>query len=331
MTVPDFQTIMLPLLTLAADGSEHKIADAITALATEFRLSDADRAELLPSGKQSRFSNRVGWARTYLSKAGLLESTGHGRFRLTVRGRDVLNERPAKITVNYLERFDEYVAFKTLAPKTSGSLGETTSTSADQTPEELMSASHAEYLRGFSEDLLQQVKQRSPAFFENLVVDLVVRMGYGGSREEAGKSIGRAGDGGVDGIIKEDKLGLDVVYLQAKRWEGPVGRPTVQAFAGSLEGFRANKGVMITTSRFSDDAREYVRNIQKKIVLIDGPQLVQYMIEYGLGAVETAKYSIMRIALDELDYYDESNAAPTPVGTLHSPDGSVTHFPEVVE
>ena len=171
---------------------------------------------------------------------------------------------------------------------------------------------HAPHL---AQDLLAQVKARSPEFFENLVVDLLVRMGYGGSRKEAGQRIGKAGDGGIDGIIKEDKLGLDFVYIQAKRWEGAVSRPTVQAFAGSLEGHRARKGVLITTSRFTDEAQQYVRNIEKRIVLIDGDQLAQYMIDHNVGVAEVASYTVKRVALEELDYYDESSisvATPTP-------------------
>jgi restriction system protein len=248
MAVPDFQTIMLPLLNEVADGDEHRTADVINALAKYFSLSDEDREERLPSGRQSKFANRVGWARTHLSKAGLLASTGHGRFRITTRGLELLKTSPAAVTMSVLERYPEYIAFRT--PGSAAPPAEPGET--PQTPEEVIASSYEEFLRALSEDLLQQVKQRSPEFFENLVVDLLVKMGYGGSLLEAGRSIGRSGDGGVDGIIKEDKLGLDVLYVQAKRWESSVGRPLVQAFAGSLEGHRARKGVMITTSKFTD-------------------------------------------------------------------------------
>ena len=297
---------MLPLLRLAADGNTHRLSDAISALATEFNLTDAERAELLPSGKQTRFANRVGWTRTHLSKAGVLESVGHGVFRITDRGRSILKEAPGVLNVGYLERFPEYIAFKTASSKSSASPAATATPVANQTPEEVIAAGYQEYVRALSEELLQEVKSRSPEFFESLVVDLLVSMGYGGTIEEAGQSIGRSGDGGIDGIIKEDKLGLDIVYVQAKRWEGTVGRPVVQAFAGSLEGQRARKGVLITTSSFSSDARDYVTRIKKKIVLIDGQQLVEYMLANNVGVAEVERYSIKRIALDDLDYAADS-------------------------
>jgi restriction system protein len=256
----------------------------------------------LPSGRQTRFANRVGWARTYLRKAGLLDYPSRGTFRITELGRAALAENPSAITIAYLSKYAGFNEFKRAGTTGGNPIGET----ADAlTPVEALEAGYQQLRASLAGELLDQVKSRSPDFFENLVVDLLVRMGYGGSRKEAGERIGKSGDGGVDGIIKEDKLGLDVVYIQAKRWDGPVGRSTVQAFAGSLEGHRARKGVMITTSRYTNEAIEYVKNIEKRIVLIDGEQLVQYMIDHNVGVADVASYSVKRIALEDLDYFDD--------------------------
>lgn len=318
MSVPGFQEILLPLLKLAQDGRDHRTSDVIAVLADEFGLSDAERLERLQSGKQSRFANRVGWARTYLSKAGLIESSGYGSFRITERGKSVLADGVASINMAYLERFPEFLEFRAGTPKSGGQ--DEPKSASEEAPEEIIQTAHAQLMRALEEDLLEQVKRRSPAFFETLVIDLLVRMGYGGSRAEAGERIGRSGDGGIDGIIKEDKLGLDIVYVQAKRWEGTVQRPTVQEFAGSLLGKRARKGVLITTSKFSEGARQYVEQLEQKVILIDGQQLVRYMIEHGVGVAEVANYSIKRVALDELDYYEEAGVVtvvPVPmVGTV---------------
>lgn len=304
MSVPDFQSITLPLLKLASDGQEHRIADATQQLAIQFQLTPAERDELLPSGRQSRFANRVGWAKTYLSRACLLEGDRRGVFRITERGRQALAQDPARIDIAFLRQYPELEEFRRATSADKGDAAVELSQDAT-TPEERIEASYQTVARSLEQELLDQIKARSPAFFENLVVDLLVRMGYGGSLQEAGQRLGRSGDGGVDGIIKEDKLGLDIVYIQAKRWDGTVGRPVVQAFAGSLEGHRARKGVLISTSRFSDDAIQYVGMIEKKIVLIDGEQLVKYMIEHDVGVTEVARYSVKRVALEDLDYYDE--------------------------
>lgn len=234
MTVPDFQTIMLPLVMLASDGRERPLSDAFNELADRFNLTTAEREELLPSGRQRRFENRVRWARSYLTKAGLLESPRRGSFKITTRGQDVLQENPTSINIKFLERFPEFVEFRTATRDTT--------TVDAETPEELIESSFSRLRASLADDLLQQVKTASPQFFEELVVELLVAMGYGGSRRDAGRAVGRSGDDGIDGIINEDKLGLDVVYLQAKRWQGPVGRPVVQAFAGSLEGHPRTQG-----------------------------------------------------------------------------------------
>jgi restriction system protein len=293
---------MLPMLQLAADGRDHRLSDAIDALAEQFKLSDAERAELLPSGIQTRFDNRVGWTRTHLGKALLLESPRRGWFRISERGRAVLAQKPSRIDVAFLNQFPEYISFRTRGRVADN--GPITIETVDEiaSPEETLEASYQSLRSTLAQELLDKVKQASPRFFERLVVDLLVAMGYGGSRRDAGKAIGRSGDGGIDGIINEDRLGLDVVYIQAKRWDSTVSRPEVQAFAGSLEGFRARKGVMITTSTFSQQAREYVGRIEKKIVLIDGEQLAQYLIDYNIGVAEVTRYIVKKI---DLDYFEE--------------------------
>ena len=300
MSVPDYQALMFPILRLAGDKQEHSLAEAIDRLGIEFKLTDGERRELLPSGRQSKFDNRVGWALTYLKKAGLLESTARGRFRITNRGVEVLSRsKPEDIRTKFLRQYPEFVQFRAASrPEIGGEEKE----ELEQTPEERLESSYQALRRELAGELLDRVRKCSPKFFEKLVVDLLVAMGYGGSRKDAGQAVGQTGDGGVDGIIKEDKLGLDVVYIQAKRWDATVGRPVVQAFAGSLEGMRAKKGVMITTSNFSKEAREYASVIEKRIVLIDGEELAQAMIDHGVGVNEVAVYAVRKL---DLDYFGE--------------------------
>ncbi|MEO8606928.1 MAG: restriction endonuclease [Chloroflexota bacterium] len=300
MTVPDYQTLMLPVLQVAGDGQEHTIGETIEIIAVNFSLTDEDRKELLPSGTQFRFDNRVHWARSYLKQAALLESTGRGKFRITPRGLEVLENNLVYINVKFLNQFPEFQEFKSRTSRSE--VPEVTEEESVHTPEEILEESYQSLRDELAQELINRVMLCSPRFFERLVVDLLVAMGYGGSRKDAGERIGQSGDGGVDGIIKEDRLGLDVVYIQAKRWEGTVGRPVVQGFAGSLEGFRARKGVLITTSLFSKDAKDYVERIEKKIVLIDGEQLAQYMIDYGIGVAEVATYIVKKA---DLDYFGE--------------------------
>lgn len=300
MTVPEYQTFMLPLLKLAGDQQEHTLSEAYDRLAKEFNISDAERSELLPSGKQSRFDNRIGWARTYLKKAGLIESAGRGIFRITSRGLDVLKSKPQSITKEYLTRFPEFKEFQARqsVKEDNGNSDE----DHNRTPDETLDAAYQVLRRTLAQDLLDRIKNNSPRFFEKAVVDLLLAMGYGGSRIDAGEIVGKSGDGGIDGIIKEDKLGLDAIYIQAKRWADTVGRPTLQGFAGSLAGQKARKGVFITTSQFSQDAKTYVERLDMKIVLIDGEQLAQLMIDYGVGVAEKIAYSVKRV--DE-DYFTE--------------------------
>jgi restriction system protein len=300
MAVPDFQTIMLPLLRSLEGGQERRINDLVEHLADGFNLTPEERAELLPSGRQARFTNRIHWAVTHLYKAGLLDRPGRGRVRLTERGRRVLRTDPGRIDMALLARYPEYRQFQRTpnGAQPDGPVAQ----SNTKTPEEMLEASYQSLRSILAGDLLDRIGNCSPVFFERLVVDLLVAMGYGGSRRDAGLAVGRSGDGGIDGIIKEDKLGLDFVYVQAKRWSGAVSRPDIQAFAGSLEGQRARKGVFITTSKFTSDAHDYVTRIEKRIVLIDGEQLAQLMIDHGVGVADVALYHVKKI---DTDYFEE--------------------------
>jgi restriction system protein len=302
MAVPDYQSIMLPLLRLAKDGQEHSLREAIESLAVKFQLTDKERTELLPSGRQATFDNRVGWARTYLKKATLLKSTKRGYFQITARGQEVLKHNPAEINNAYLRQFPEFVEFQTAKEKPDeAQLSAQMDTS--QTPEEAIEAAYQKLRQDLAVDLLQTIKSCPPTFFERLVVDLLVKMGYGGTRKDAGEALGRSGDGGIDGIIKEDRLGLDFVYIQAKRWEGTVSRPEIQKFAGALQGHRARKGIFITSSSFTNGAKQYVSMIDSKIVLIDGDLLTQLMIDYNMGVSTAALYEIKKI---DSDYFEEA-------------------------
>lgn len=297
MAIPDYQSIMLPLLRSAEDKKEHSLQEAIAALSSHFKLSEADRSELLPSGKQAVFHNRVGWARTYLKKAGLLESTRRSHFAITDQGLKVLASGPERIDVRFLRQFEKFVEFQT-AKKSQAVLEDDTAETTTQTPEETLQSAHRALTSALSEEILDLLKKCSPSFFERLVVELLVAMGYGGSMNEAGQALGKSGDGGIDGIIKEDRLGLDIIYIQAKRWDGVVGRPEIQKFAGALQGKRSRKGVFLTTSSFSREAMEFVSHIDSKIILIDGERLTELMIEHNIGVTPVEKYEVKRIDSD---------------------------------
>jgi restriction system protein len=302
MPIPDYQTLMLPLLRYFGDGQEHSLSEAVEAISAEYKLTPEERLQLLPSGTTTYIGNRVGWARTYMKKAGLLESPRRGVVRITDRGKEVLRKKPARIDVKFLDQFPEFIEFRTSRNADEATVAPETPTAASTTPEEALEDAY-DRLRGTLEsELLQRVMTASPAFFERLVIDLLVRMGYGGSFRDAGQAIGRSGDGGIDGIIKEDRLGLDVIYVQAKRWEGSVGRPEIQKFAGALQGNRARKGVFITTSSFSRDAQEFVERIDSKIVLIDGATLTRFMVDGGVGVSLVTSYEVKRV---DSDYFSE--------------------------
>ncbi len=300
MSIPDFQSFMLPLLRFTADQQEHSLRETIENLAQTFQLTEQERKALLPSGQQTTFDNRVSWASTHLKKAGLLESTRRSFFRITQRGLDVLSQNPPRIDVKFLEQFPEFVEFRGGGKKDKETASEVAMDgNSHQTPEELLEYGYQKIRQDLAQELLNRVKVSPPSFFERLVVELLVKMGYGGSRKDAGEAVGKSGDEGIDGIIKEDRLGLDVIYLQAKRWDSVVGRPEIQKFVGALHGQGAKKGVFITTSNFSNEARDYAtRGDSLKIVLIDGQQLAQLMIDYDVGVAKVASYEIKKLDFD---------------------------------
>lgn len=305
MAIPDFQSLMLPLLDLTSDGVECRFRDAVEALAAKFQLTQDERSELLPSGTAPTFDNRVGWARTYLKQAGLIESPKRGVLRITDRGRAVLNKKPARIDIKFLDQFQEFRDFRTRRAEDSAEVAVNHDTVVAhpeaETPEDQLASAYRRLRHDLELELLAQVKSSTPAFFERLVIDLLVAMGYGGSRQDAGRAIGKSGDGGIDGIIKEDKLGLDAIYLQAKRWDGSVGRPEVQKFAGALQGHRASKGVFITTSSYTREALEYVNLINSKIILIGGQELAALMIDHNVGVSTVGMYELKRV---DADYFE---------------------------
>jgi restriction system protein len=308
MAVPDYQSLMLPLLRFAGEKKdETSTGEAVEVLAKEFGLTDEDIKEMLPSGIQSTLVNRVGWASTYMKKAGLLEATRRGYYRITSRGQELLKKQPKAINVKLLKQYPEFFEFQQLKGTRSGGKGSLSVGAPDiskATPSETLETAYENLRDELADELLARLKKSSPPFFERAVVELLVKMGYGGSRADAGKAIGKSGDGGIDGIIKEDRLGLDVVYIQAKRWDNnSVGRPDVMQFAGALQAQKANKGIFITTSRFTDDARSYVSQIGSKIVLIDGEQLTNLMIENDVGVSTVSLYPVKKI---DTDYFDES-------------------------
>lgn len=302
MAVPPFQDLFLPFLSFITDGQEYTKQSVAEHLAATFNLSAEDVNEVLPSGRQTRFLNRVAWTRTYLGKALLVESAGRGRFRITQRGRELLATNPTRLDVRTLKKYPEFQAFHQSNSTDAGGNSADEQVPTSETPEERLESGYQTLRKELAQALLQQVLSASPAFFEQLVVDLLVAMGYGGSRVDAGKAIGQSGDEGIDGIIKEDRLGLDIIYLQAKRWQNPVGRPQVQAFVGSLVGKGAGKGVMLTTSRFTDDARQFVKHLQQKVVLIDGEELAGWMIDFDVGVSTTTQYTVKKI---DLDYFGD--------------------------
>ena len=303
MAIPDYQTCMLPFLRHLSDGADHTLRDAEESLAEHFKLTSTERAELLPSGQQGVFKNRIGWARTYLKKAGLLESPKRGVFKITARGVKTIASVPTRIDAKYLEQFPEFVEFRDVSKPESGSVAAVELPPSKTTPEEAIELAHQGLREQLAAELITRILSCSPTFFEQLVVELLVKMGYGGSRRDAGERIGQTGDGGIDGIIKEDKLGLDTIFIQAKRWQGSVGRPEIQKFVGALQGQRAKKGVFITTSSYTAEAADYATRIDTKVVLIDGKQLAGLMIDFDVGVASAATYVVKRI---DSDYFEET-------------------------
>jgi len=304
--IPDYQSIMLPLLTAIRDGKEYHSRDLIEMMAEKFQVSDSERKELLASGTQSIFDNRVGWAKTYLKKSGLIESPKRAHFKISEIGMNILDENPKEINVKFLRRFPSFLEFQKASSNTETEITTETTVLELKTPEEQIDQAYKQLRESLANELLSKVAELSPSFFERLVVELLVKMGYGGSINDAGKAIGRSGDEGIDGTIKEDRLGLDIIYIQAKRWKqgNVVGRPEIQKFVGALAGQGAKKGIFITTSSFTKEALEYSPKNETKIVLLDGHQLAQLMIDFNLGCSPSQNYEIKRL---DGDYFGEEN------------------------
>ena len=302
MSIPDYQTLLLPLLRLAVANEAKTLIEAERLLADEFALSQAERSARLPSGQQTVLRNRIGWASFYLTRAELLIKPKRGVFFATDAGRRLVESGKRELSVEDLmanPNFAEFYRSK-LTPDTNAT-GKPSVSGA--TPDETLQDAHEALRKELVAEIQERLQRGSPAFFEQVVVDLLVSMGYGGSRQDAGERIGKSGDGGIDGIIKEDRLGLDTIYIQAKRWQGSVGRPEIQKFVGALQGQRARKGVFMTTSTFSSDARLYVTNIDTKVVLLDGDEIAELMIDHGVGVTPFATFVVKRI---DSDYFEES-------------------------
>lgn len=306
MSVPDYQTLLLPLLKLAGEGAADTLMKAEVLLADSFRLSEEDRAARLPSGQQSVLRNRIGWASFYLVRAGLLEKPRRGVFQITHEGRALLETSPAMLDLPSLLLIDRFRQFylRQASPAPKSSTDDPVPPALPgRTPDEVLQDAYASIRNELATELLDRLLNSSPEFFEQVVVELLVAMGYGGSRQDAGERVGKSGDGGIDGIIKEDKLGLDAIYLQAKRWQGNVGRPQIQKFVGALQGHRARKGVFMTTSAFSADALDYVSRIDAKVVLLDGKRIAELMIDHDVGVNAVSTFVVKRV---DSDYFDQS-------------------------
>lgn len=298
MPIPDFQSIMLPLLQFIRDKEEHSMHDITEYISKIFNLTDEERTMLLSSGHQTIIRNRTGWARTYLKKAGLLEITRSSYIRITERGLEVLKGNPQRINIKFLEQFPEFIQFKKMVDKEK----DRKIIEGQKAPNDLLEEGYRISKESLAQDLLAEVKKASPDFFQKLVVDLLVKMGYGGDWEDAAKVIGKSGDEGIDGVINQDKLGLDVIYIQAKKWEGTVGRPVMQAFVGALDGKKATKGVFITTSNFTKEAIDYLSTVPKRIILVDDQELIEQMIKHDIGVKTIHSYEIKKI---DPDYFTE--------------------------
>jgi len=308
MPVPDYQTLMRPLLEVLADGADHNTDSIRAGLAHRFGLSDTDLEELIPSGRDTLFRNRVGWATTYLTRTGLIEKPRRAVYRISDRGRQVMADNPERVDLRVLAQFPEYHVFRPTKP-TGRSEAESVGTASDHgTPEELIDGAYRELRAALAAELLDRVMEQSPQFFEHLVLDVLHAMGYGGGSDDATERLGQSGDEGVDGVIREDRLGLDLIYVQAKRWQGVVGRPEIQKFFGALHGKRASKGVFITTSTFTRDASDYADGVSPRVILIDGRRLAQLMIEHSVGVTVTHEYRVKRL---DLDYFVADEGSDT--------------------
>jgi restriction system protein len=302
MAIPDYQACMLPLLRNAEDGTEHLFSSTIIEISDHFNLTQQERVALLPSGAEEIIKNRLGWARWHLKIAGLIQNGKRGYYQITQRGQELLAENPADITIKLLRRYPEFVQAIN-GPRQEGNvIAQPEEHPINMTPQESLEYGYQKLTENLVSDILENIKLCSPSFFEHLVVELLVKMGYGGSMREAASIVGKSGDAGIDGIIKEDKLGLDAIYIQAKRWDSVVGRPEIQKFAGALLGQKAKKGIFITTSTFTKEAWEFPKNIEAKIVLIDGEKLAELMTENKLGVSIVSTYEIHKV---DTDYFVE--------------------------
>jgi restriction system protein len=301
---------MRPVLAINEDGSDWTAASIRDAIISQFQLSADEVAERLPSGRDTTIRNRVGWALTYVYRAGLLSRPRRSVYRITERGRDVLRVHPERVDNAVLGQFEEFQEFRsrdatTPRPRPDVSAQTELPVADSATPEERAASAYRELRSTLASDLRERITEQTPEFFEDLVLDVLHSMGYGGSREDAAERLGRTGDEGVDGVIREDPLGLDLIYVQAKRWENVVGRPEIQRFVGALHGQRAGKGVFITTSSFSREAVSYADGVSPRVILVDGPELAQLMIDNGVGVSVATTYEIKRI---DLDYFGADDA-----------------------
>lgn len=309
MAIPDFQSLMLPVLEFARDDREHTNAELLDHVRTRFGLTDEEMAQTTPSARQTTVLNRVSWAKVYLGKAGLLERPRRGTIRISRKGQEALKDKPERITIKSLKRNPEFASWRELCDIRLGSFeaekdeAATTNESTALSPEEELQHAHQLIRDALSDDVLDRLLKVSPARFETVVLDLLLAMGYGGARRDAAEALGRPGDEGIDGVIKEDKLGLDVIYIQAKRWAGSVGRPAIQTFVGALMGQHARKGVFITTSEFTKEAREYAATTEAKVVLVDGRQMALLMMDHNIGVSAVGEpYIVKRV---DSDYFEE--------------------------
>lgn len=301
MPIPSFQEMFLPFLQCLVDGKDHHMQEVVTYIADHFKLTDEERAEMIPSGQTSKVANRVGWARTHLKFAGLIERTEWGVHRITPAGRSVFDKPPATFDLKFLDTIPQHYEWYH-AEKKSRPVQPPVEEGVE-TPEERIGRAYTDFRATLAGEVIARVKSSDPIFFERLVIDLLLRMGYGGSRAEAAQATKASGDGGIDGVINEDRLGLDAVYVQAKRWENSVGEPQLRDFVGALHAHRASKGVFITTSEFTASAKAYVEKVQFKISLIDGRRLADLMIDFGVGVSLAHTYEIKKI---DNDYFEEN-------------------------
>jgi restriction system protein len=301
MPVPAFQEMFLPFLKLLADGQGHRLSQVATYVGDHFHLTDQDKSELIPSGQSSKLANRIGWARTHLKFAGLIQQVQPGVYRITEAGTNILKSPPANLNLKFLDTIPQHYEWfhrRKVAASTTPVRAE-----SDETPEEKLAGLVEDMRQSLAAELKQTLADIDPFRFERVVLDLLLAMGYGGSRAEAGWVTKRTGDEGIDGIINEDRLGLSQVHIQAKKWKGSVGRKEIQSFVGALAGQQANKGVFISTGEFTPEALTYARNLAQKIILIDGHRLAELMIDHGVGVTEERAYTVKKI---DSDFFVES-------------------------